>query len=98
MSARGDFREYCEGLRRRLDRGGTAITDQERSKLLALRDVWEKEYQRDPGGSRGGVFYIAQRPPSRESVEAEFGSTQRREKLSRPRRRPPDPIPLRDIE
>lgn len=78
VSARSAFLDYRDALRRRREHGGPPITDQERRRLLAHRDAWEEQYQRFPAGSvpgvPGGMSYIAQRPPSRESVEAEFGS------------------------
>ena len=98
VSARRDFLDYCAGLSRRLERGGPAITDQERTKLFALRDTWEEEYQaRVRRVAAGGRDVLPERPPSRESVEAEFGTAPNKEGLSKPRHRPRSPIPMKKV-
>jgi hypothetical protein len=101
VSARDDFIDYREGLRRRQAGGGLAITDQERTRLSALLGAWWEQYRRYPAGYAGTFRYIAQRPPSKDAVEAELGSVghvDMRHRQAARRHRAPDQLPAEKVK
>jgi hypothetical protein len=76
VSARRDFFDYRDGLRQRRKHGGPPITDDDLRRLLALRDAWQEDYRRFPGGDvpgvPGGAKLGRESPPTWATVEAEF--------------------------
>lgn len=84
MSDSDDFFHLYAKLLKRRASGGPAITDSERIRLFAARDVaWEK-YWREPVIRRDTFVGHPQQPPSKDDLELEFGAVGQADQVKEP--------------